>query len=47
MDAPPITYEVGGQQYIAVAAGGNFQLTYPLGDAIAIFRLPKPVAMKP
>jgi PQQ-dependent dehydrogenase (methanol/ethanol family) len=47
VDAPPITYEVGGQQYIAVAAGGNFQLTYPLGDAIAIFRLPKPVAMKP
>jgi len=40
VNAPPITYTVGGQQYIAVAAGGNFQLNYPLGDAIAIFKLP-------
>jgi alcohol dehydrogenase (cytochrome c) len=47
VNAPPITYEVAGQQYIAVAAGGNFQLTYPLGDAIAIFRISKPVATKP
>jgi glucose dehydrogenase len=31
---------VKGQQYIAVAAGGSFQLDYPLGDAIAIFKLP-------
>ncbi|GAC1311770.1 MAG: hypothetical protein NVSMB21_21650 [Vulcanimicrobiaceae bacterium] len=41
VNAPPITYEVGGQQYVAVAAGGNFQMSYPLGDAIAIFKLPK------
>jgi glucose dehydrogenase len=40
-NAPPITYEVDGVQYIAVAAGGNFQLKYPLGDAIVIFRLGK------
>ncbi len=39
VNAPPITYEVNGQQYIAVAAGGNFQLTFPYGDAIAIFKL--------
>ena len=39
VNAPPITYEVKGEQYIAVAAGGNFQLGYPLGDAIAIFKL--------
>ena len=44
VNAPPITYEVDGQQYIAVAAGGNFQLSYPLGDAVVIFRLPKAVA---
>jgi alcohol dehydrogenase (cytochrome c) len=44
VNAPPVTYEVDGQQYIAVAAGGNFQLTYPLGDAIVIFKLPKAVA---
>jgi len=47
VNPPPITYEVAGHQYIAAAAGGNFQLTYPLGDAIAIFPIPKPVAMKP
>jgi alcohol dehydrogenase (cytochrome c) len=39
VNAPPITYEVNGEQYIAVAAGGNFQLTYPYGDAVAIFKL--------
>jgi len=40
VNAPPITYEVNGEQYLAVAAGGNFQLDYPLGDTVAIFRLP-------
>jgi glucose dehydrogenase len=40
VNAPPVTYQVDGQQYVAVAAGGNFQLTYPLGDAVAIFKLP-------
>jgi glucose dehydrogenase len=39
VNAPPITYQVDGVQYIAVAAGGNFQLGYPYGDAVAIFRL--------
>jgi PQQ-dependent dehydrogenase (methanol/ethanol family) len=40
VNAPPVTYMVNGRQYVAVAAGGNFQLDYPLGDAIAIFALP-------
>jgi PQQ-dependent dehydrogenase (methanol/ethanol family) len=39
VNAPPVTYTVDGEQYIAVAAGGNFQLGYPLGDAVAIFKL--------
>ncbi|HTW85537.1 MAG TPA: PQQ-binding-like beta-propeller repeat protein [Candidatus Sulfotelmatobacter sp.] len=39
VNAPPVSYSVGGKQYIAVAAGGNFQLGYPLGDTIAIFTL--------
>jgi alcohol dehydrogenase (cytochrome c) len=39
VNAPPITYTVKGQQYIAVAAGGNFQLLFPYGDAVAIFKL--------
>ena len=41
VNAPPIAYEVNGKEYIAVAAGGNFQLNYPYGDAIAIFTLSK------
>jgi glucose dehydrogenase len=47
VNAPPITYQIDGEQYIAVAAGGNFQLTYPLGDSVAIFKLPSaaPVGM--
>jgi PQQ-dependent dehydrogenase (methanol/ethanol family) len=40
VNAPPITYQVNGEQYVAVAAGGNFQLTYPYGDTVAIFKLP-------
>jgi alcohol dehydrogenase (cytochrome c) len=39
VNAPPMTYEVNGEQYIAVAAGGNFQMTYPYGDTLAIFKL--------
>ncbi len=39
VNAPPIAYEVDGKEYIAVAAGGNFQLNYPYGDAVAIFAL--------
>jgi len=39
VNAPPITYQVNGEQYIAVAAGGNFQMTYPYGDTLAIFKL--------
>jgi alcohol dehydrogenase (cytochrome c) len=39
VNAPPITYTVNGQQYIAVAAGGNFQINFPYGDAVAIFKL--------
>src|ERR1700751_798578 len=34
VNAPPVTYQVNGEQYIAVAAGGNFQLTYPYGDTV-------------
>ena len=39
VNAPPVSYEVDGVQYVAVAAGGNFQLDYPRGDVIAIFKL--------
>jgi PQQ-dependent dehydrogenase (methanol/ethanol family) len=39
VNAPPVTYMVNGVQYIAVAAGGNFQLGYPYGDDVVIFKL--------
>lgn len=39
-NAPPVTYSLDGKQYIAVACGGNFQLGYPLGDAVMVFALP-------
>jgi alcohol dehydrogenase (cytochrome c) len=39
VNAPPVSYEVNGQQYVAVAAGGNFQLSFPYGDTVAIFKL--------
>src|SRR5580698_3695326 len=40
VNAPPITYQVNGEQYLAVAAGGNFQMGYSYGDTLAIFKLP-------
>ncbi len=40
VNAPPVAYQVNGHEYIAVAAGGNFQMSYPLGDTLAIFTLP-------
>jgi alcohol dehydrogenase (cytochrome c) len=39
VNAPPISYEVGGTQYVAVAAGGNYQLNFPRADTLGIFRL--------
>ena len=40
-NAAPMSFELDGEQFIAVACGGNFQLSYPLGDAILVFGLPK------
>ncbi len=37
VNAPPSSYEVGGKQYIVVAAGGNVQLDFKRGDAIIAF----------
>jgi glucose dehydrogenase len=39
-NAPPVTYELDGKQYVAVACGGNFQLGYPLGNSVLVFALP-------
>ena len=40
-NAAPITFELNGEQLVAVACGGNFQLGYPLGGAVFIFGLPR------
>ncbi len=40
VNAPPITYQLDGVQYIAVAAGGNQIWGYKQGDAVLVFRLP-------
>jgi len=38
-NAPAVTYQAGGQQYVAVASGGNFQLDFPRGDTLWVFAL--------
>ncbi|HZW08243.1 MAG TPA: PQQ-binding-like beta-propeller repeat protein, partial [Phycisphaerales bacterium] len=40
VNAPPVTYEVGGTQYVAVAAGGNALFGFTQGDAVVAFALP-------
>jgi PQQ-dependent dehydrogenase (methanol/ethanol family) len=39
VNAAPIAYDLGGTEYIAVASGGSFQLNYPYGDAVYVFKL--------
>ena len=41
VNAAPISFEVDGEQFVAVAAGGNFQLRFPYGDSVFVFGLPK------
>jgi alcohol dehydrogenase (cytochrome c) len=41
VNAPPITYAVGGRQFVAVAAGGNYQINAPRSDDLLAFALPQ------
>ena len=41
VNAPPITYQIDGVQYIAVAAGGNPIFGYKVGDNVMVYALPK------
>lgn len=45
VNAPPISYQINGTQYIAVAAGGNAIMGYKQGDLIVVYRL-KQAAIK-
>ncbi|MEO1542745.1 MAG: PQQ-binding-like beta-propeller repeat protein [Pseudomonadota bacterium] len=38
-NAPPISFEVDGQQYIAIAAGGNALWGFKSGDSVLVFSL--------
>ena len=40
VNAPPVTYRVGGRQYVAVAAGGNALFGFKQGDLVMAFGLP-------
>jgi alcohol dehydrogenase (cytochrome c) len=40
VNAPAVSYMVGGKQYIAVAAGGNTQLDFKRGNSVFVFALP-------
>ncbi|MGR8921155.1 MAG: outer membrane protein assembly factor BamB family protein [Gammaproteobacteria bacterium] len=40
VNAPPVTYELDGRQYVVVAAGGHRLFRFPLGDAVIAFALP-------
>jgi glucose dehydrogenase len=41
VNSAPMTFEIGGEQLVAVAAGGNFQIQAPYGDDLLVFALPK------
>jgi alcohol dehydrogenase (cytochrome c) len=38
-DAPPMTYEIDGEQYVAIATGGNQSVGSAIGDAVWSFSL--------
>lgn len=40
VNAPPISYEIDGRQYIAVAAGGNKLFGYKTGQKLMVWALP-------
>lgn len=40
VNAPPITYQIDGKQYVAVAAGGNKLFGFPAGQTLKVWALP-------
>jgi glucose dehydrogenase len=41
VNAAPMSFEVDGEQFIAVAVGGSTQVRYRYGDTVFVFGLPK------
>ena len=44
VNAPPISFALDGQQYVAVAAGGNYQINSPRGDEVLVFKAGGPAS---
>jgi len=40
VNAPAVSYSVGGKQYVAVASGGNNQIDAKRGNSVVVFALP-------
>jgi len=40
INAPPLTYQAGGRQYVAIAAGGSRFYGFAPGDSLLAFALP-------
>jgi alcohol dehydrogenase (cytochrome c) len=40
VNAPAVSYSVGGKQYVAVASGGNNQIDAKRGNSVVVFSLP-------
>lgn len=47
VNAPPVSYSLDGRQYVAVAAGGSFQINSPRGDEVLVFVLPRAARVRP
>lgn len=41
VNAPPVTYQIDGKQYVAVAAGGNAIFGFRQGESVIAFALPE------
>jgi len=40
VNAAPMVYELDGQEYVAVASGGSFQIGTQYGDSLHVFKIP-------
>jgi glucose dehydrogenase len=40
-NSAPMVYAIDGQEYVAIASGGSYQIGTPYGDALYVFKLPR------
>jgi quinoprotein glucose dehydrogenase len=46
-NAVPMSYQVGGRQFVVIAAGGHFTSTSPAGDWLIAYALEEPPEQEP